>query len=245
MATRNSFREVELPQQKPHDDGALFPVVLSSDSAITELSSFEDVIRAHKPWLESLLVKRGAILFRGFPVISPSDFNNVVVAFGFPEMPYVGGAAPRSQVVDRVYTANESPLDKEIPFHHEMAYLPIHPTKLFFFCEEEPEAGGETPIVLSHIIFEKMKERHPDFVAKLEEHGLTYIKIAGDDDDPSSYTGSSWKSAYKTDNKSIAEERAAKQGTKLEWMGNIAKIILNPLPAVRENWQQEYIGGVG
>ncbi|KAI7728116.1 LOW QUALITY PROTEIN: hypothetical protein M8C21_028618, partial [Ambrosia artemisiifolia] len=238
MATGNSFREVELPQQKALEDGVLFPMVLSPNTSnncayTTELSSFEDAIRAHKPWLESLLVKRGAILFRGFPVISPSDFNNIVVAFGFPEMPYVGGTAPRTQVVDRVYTANESPLDKEIPFHHEMAYLSVFPTKLLFFCEEEPEAGGETPIVLSHIIYEKMKERHPNFVAKLEKHGLTYIKIAGDDDDPSSYTGRSWKTAYKTDDKTIAEERAAKLGIKLEWMGNTAKAILNTLPAIR------------
>ncbi|KAM0056208.1 putative TauD/TfdA-like domain, taurine dioxygenase TauD-like superfamily [Helianthus debilis subsp. tardiflorus] len=238
MATEKPFREVELPQQKPQDDGVLFPVVLSpnsiTDSTAAELSSFQDAIRAHKPWLESLLLKSGAILFRGFPVKSPSDFKSVIEAFGYPEMPYVSGVAPRTKVVERVYTANESPLDKEIPFHHEMAYLPFHPTKLFFFCEEEPEAGGETPIVLSHIVYEKMKERHPDFVAKLEEHGLTYIKIAGEDDDPSFYSGGgSWKSAFKTNDKNIAKERAAKQGAKIEWMGNTAKIIVNPLPAIR------------
>ncbi|MFS7997960.1 putative TauD/TfdA-like domain, taurine dioxygenase TauD-like superfamily [Helianthus anomalus] len=233
MATGKPFREIELPQQKPQDEGVLFPAVLSPNSTALELFAFEDAIRTHKPWLESLLLKSGAILFRGFPVISPYDFNRVVEAFGFPELPYVGGAAPRTQVVDRVYTANESPLDKEIPFHHEMAYLPNPPTKLFFFCEEEPEAGGETPIVLSHVIYEKMKEKHPYFVEKMEEHGLRYTKITGDDDNPSSYTGSSWKSAYKTDDKTIAEERAAKQGIKLEWMGNTVKIISKPLPAIR------------
>ncbi|KAI3761565.1 hypothetical protein L1987_51985 [Smallanthus sonchifolius] len=126
MATGKPFREVELPQQKSQDDGVLFPAVLSpntsTDSTATELSAFEDAIKAHKPWLESLLRKSGAVLFRGFPVISPFDFNRVVEAFGFPELLYVGGGALRTQVVDRVYTANESPLDKEIPFHHEMTY---------------------------------------------------------------------------------------------------------------------------
>ncbi|XP_076953383.1 clavaminate synthase-like protein At3g21360 [Bidens hawaiensis] len=233
MATQKSFREVELPEQKPQDDGTLFPAVLSPNTTATEVSAFEDVIRTHKPWLESLLLKRGAILFRGFPVVSPSDFNSVVKAFDFPELSYSGGVAPRTQVVDRVYTANESPLDQAIPFHHEMAYLPNPPTKLFFFCEEEPRIGGETPIVLSHILYEKMKEKHPEFIVKMEEHGLKYIKIAGDDDNPSSYTGTGWKSTYKTDDKNIAEERAAKQGTKLEWMENSVKIILGPFPAIR------------
>ncbi|KAK9059676.1 hypothetical protein SSX86_020380 [Deinandra increscens subsp. villosa] len=234
MATGKFFRQVQLPHQKSLDDGVLFPAVLNPNESTTlQLSTFEEAIRANKPWLESLLVKSGAILFRGFPVVSPSDFNNVIEAFGFPELPYVGGQALRTHVVGRVYTANESPLDKGIPFHHEMAYVLDFPTKLIFFCEEEPEKGGETPIVLSHIIYEKMKERHPDFVAKLEKHGLNYIKIADDGDDPSSSSGNGWKSAYKTDDKNVAEERAAKQGMRIEWTGNVAKMIVGPLPATR------------
>lgn len=134
MATGIHFREVTLPGQRPQDNGVLFPAILSpntnTDPTGEELSTFVDAIKAHKPWLESLLVKNGAILFRGFSVTSPSDFNDVVVAFDFLEMLYVGGGAPRTQVVDRVYTANESPPDHEIPFHHEMAYVnflyPIH-----------------------------------------------------------------------------------------------------------------------
>ncbi|KAI3761599.1 hypothetical protein L1987_52019 [Smallanthus sonchifolius] len=109
MATGKSLRELELPQQRSQDDGVPFPAVLSpnssTDSTAVQLSAFEDAIKAHKPWLESLLLKSGAILFRGFPVTSPSDFNAVLEAFGFPELLYVGGIAPRTQVVGRVYTA--------------------------------------------------------------------------------------------------------------------------------------------
>lgn len=127
MATVKFFREVELPQQKPQDDGVVFPAVLSpnhtTDSTAVQLPNFKEAIRAHKPWLESLLQKSGAILFRGFPVASPTDFNDVVEAFGYPEAFYVGGRASRIKVVGRVYTANEAPPEKGIPFHHEMAYV--------------------------------------------------------------------------------------------------------------------------
>ncbi|KAI3766515.1 hypothetical protein L2E82_16578 [Cichorium intybus] len=238
MAPGKFFRTVELPEQKPDGDGGLFPAVLSPIALNTDvaseltLSDFEEAIKAHKPWLESLLQKRGAILFRGFPVNTTSDFNDVVEAFGFPEAFYVGGRAPRTQVFGRVYTTNEAPPDKTIPFHHEMAYVPDYPSKLFFFCEVEPGAGGETPIVLSHIIYDKMKEKHPEFVAKLEEHGLIYTKIMTDDNQQHSFTGSGWKSAYMTDDKKVAEERAAKQGTKLEWMGDSVKTI-TVMPGVR------------
>nr|GEU36245.1 clavaminate synthase-like protein At3g21360 [Tanacetum cinerariifolium] len=75
------------------------------------------------------------------------------------------------------------------------------PCKFFFFCKEAAGKWAETPVVLSHIIYERMKERHPDFDARLEEHGLTDIKVAGEEDDPSSFTISSWKSTYMTDDK--------------------------------------------
>ncbi|KAI3727276.1 hypothetical protein L1987_67089 [Smallanthus sonchifolius] len=234
MATRSFFQEVELPEQRTYGDGVLFPALLSpTTNTNTNTTAFEEAIRAEKTWLESLLHKSGVILFRGFPVTTPSDFNNVVEAFGFPEFSYLGGRAPRTQIIGRVYTANESPLDKRIPFHHELAYNLDFPSKLFFYCEEEPGKGGETPIVLSHIVCEKMKERYPEFVAKLEEHGLTYITITGDEDDASAIGGTGWKSAYMTDDKNIAEERAAKLGSKLEWNGNAVKIKAGPRQTIR------------
>ncbi|XP_076914714.1 clavaminate synthase-like protein At3g21360 [Bidens hawaiensis] len=235
MATGKFFREVELPEQKSTADGVLFPAVLSPTAAINNItiSAFEEAIKAEKPWLESVLKKSSAILFRDFPVSSPSDFNTVVEAFGYPEAPYVGGRATRVNVVGRVYTANESPMDKRIPFHHEMSFIPNFPTKVFFFCDEEPGEGGETPIVLSNVIYEKMKEKHPEFVAKLEEHGTKTTIIADDEDDPLAVASRGWKSTYMTDDKKIAQERAAKLGTKLEWMGNIVKMKTGPVPAIR------------
>ncbi|KAI3786129.1 hypothetical protein L1987_45260 [Smallanthus sonchifolius] len=105
MPTGIFFQEVQLPEQKSYGDGVIFPVVLSPNTnhnfTATEakLCVFKEAIRDHKPWLESLLQKSGAILFRGFPVISPSDFNDVVEAFGFPESLYIGGRASRTKVI--------------------------------------------------------------------------------------------------------------------------------------------------
>ncbi|GKA31577.1 clavaminate synthase-like protein [Tanacetum coccineum] len=231
MGAGQLFQEVELPEQKSYD-GVRFPAVLSPTTE-TSFSVFEEAVRAEMPWLKSLLKERGAILFRDCPVVSPSDFNDTVDAFGYPEAPYIGGRASRTQVVGRVYTANETPPEKLIPFHHEMAYVPDFPSKIVFFCEVAPGSGGQTPIVLSHIIYDKMKKLHPEFVAKLEEHGVTYIILTGDEDQPLSSTGRGWKSAYNTDDKKVAEERAAALGTRLEWMGNAAKVIAGPMPAIR------------
>lgn len=85
--------------------------------------------------------------------------------------------------------------------------MPEFPSKLFFFCEVEPTSDGETPIILSHIIYDKMKDKYPDFVEKLESHGLIYTRVLGEDDDPSSPIGRGWKSTFLTQDKTIAEER--------------------------------------
>ncbi|XP_047958858.1 clavaminate synthase-like protein At3g21360 [Salvia hispanica] len=233
MPTNSSaFAEAKFPEQKSQG-GVIFPAVLTHVAAAATLTS---AVKEQRPWLDSLLHKHGAILFRGFDsVATASDFNDVVEAFGYEELPYVGGAAPRTNVVGRVFTANESPPDQKIPFHHEMAQVPKYPTKLFFFCETEPVSGGETPIVPSHVVYERMKEKHPEFVDKLEKHGVIYTRVLGEDDDPSSPIGRGWKSTFLTADKAIAEERAAKLNMKVEWTEDGAKTIMGPIPAIKED----------
>nr|GMD84192.1 clavaminate synthase-like protein At3g21360 [Ipomoea batatas] len=80
-----------------------------------------EMAREQKPWIDALLHQSGAILFKGLPVNSRFDFNDVVEAFGYEELPYGEGGTPRTNVIGRVFTANEFPPDQKIPFHHEMA----------------------------------------------------------------------------------------------------------------------------
>ena len=198
-----AFLEIHVPGQK-FVNGVPFPAVVSPSANAIPLT---DSVKANKPFLQSLLLQSGAVLFRGFPLSTASHFNDVVEAFGYDELPYVGGAAPRTNVVGRVFTANESPPDQKIPFHHEMAQVPEFPSKLFFFCEVEPGSGGETPIVLSHVVYERMKDKYPEFVERLEKHGLLYIRVLGEDDNPSSPIGRGWKSTFLTTDKTIAQQR--------------------------------------
>ncbi|KAL5755938.1 hypothetical protein ACOSQ2_020684 [Xanthoceras sorbifolium] len=227
------FLEIQIPQQRNYNS-IPFPSVLSPNPKTRTISQLTETIKTQKPFLDALLHDTGAVLFRGFDVKTAEDFNNVVEAFGYEEFLYVGGRAPRTNVVGRVYTANESPPDQKIGFHHELAQAPESPFKLFFFCEVAPTSGGETPIVLSHIVYERMIQKYPEFVEKLEKHGLIYSLFYGEDDDLSSPTGRSWKSTFSTEDKSVAEERAAKLGIKLEWMeeGGV-KRITGPLPTIR------------
>ncbi|KAD5317747.1 hypothetical protein E3N88_17693 [Mikania micrantha] len=253
MAEESFFHEVVglLPQQKS-ENGVVFPVVLSPNPKIAKTVYLTEAIKANKTWLDSLLNRSGAILFRGFPVSSASDFNDVVESSGYEDFSYgVGGVGTRTKVVGRVYTANEAPPDQNIPFHHEMSHAPVYPSKLFFFCEVEPGKGGETCIALSHVIYERMKQKHPKFVEEMEENGLIYTRVLGEESDPSSPIGRSWKEMFMTDDKTIAEERAAKIGMKLEWMEGAVRVIIGPKPGSRYDevkkhkvWFNNVVGGL-
>ncbi|KAL6838760.1 hypothetical protein ACP4OV_031474 [Aristida adscensionis] len=213
------FQDARLPQQRAVE-GVAFPAVLVPSGG-GGLDEFLAAVRAERSSrLEPLVRGAGALLLRGFPARAAADFDRAVEAFGYDELPYVGGAAPRTNVVGRVFTANESPPDQKIPFHHEMAQF-------------EPKSGGETPIVLSHYVYKRMKEKFPEFVEKLEKDGLIYTRVLGEGDDPSSPIGRGWQSTFLTKDKAIAEERAAKLGMKLEWTDDGVKTIMGPIPAVK------------
>ncbi|CAI9260961.1 unnamed protein product [Lactuca saligna] len=240
MAEVNLFSEVVGLQQQKSDGGVVFPAVLFPNPNASKSVQLTDAIKANKPWLESLLHRSGAILFRGFPVSTASDFNDVVDSSGYEDFSYgAGGSGTRTKLTDRVYTANEAPPDQMIGFHHELSHASEFPSKLFFFCEIEPGRGGETCIVLSHVIYEKMKGKHPEFVEQLEEKGLIYNRVMREGLDPSSPVGRGWKGTFMTDDKSVAEERATKLGMKLEWMGDDVKVIVGPKPSFRYNEAQQ------
>lgn len=122
IAELEFFAEGKVPEQRVVENEIPFPLVLQPQLQSDSVSLVGAIAR-NKAWLESQLKRSGAILFRGFNVPTAADFDAVVKAFDYEELPYVGGAAPRSSVVGRVFTSNESPPDQKIPFHHEMAQV--------------------------------------------------------------------------------------------------------------------------
>jgi len=152
---------------------------------------------------------------------------------------YIGGAAVRTRLTSRVFTANESPSSENIPFHHEMSQVPDPPTHLLFFCLSPPDTDGETPILISEEIINIMTEKHPEFMREIEREGVRYIRVMSEEDDPSSAIGRGWRSTYQTDDRVVAEEKLREQGCTWEWdylaPGNL-RTVTAILPAVRDDY---------
>jgi D-xylose reductase len=133
-----------------------------------------------------------------------------------------------------------SPPDQPIPFHHELAQTPNPPEYIFFYCETPPEdgCGGQTPIIDSTEVYRYVKEHHPEFLAKVREHGARYIRTLPAQDDPSSPIGRSYQNTWNVSSKQELEEKLSKvPGCTWEWMGedenSSVRVTTEAVPAIR------------
>ncbi len=172
--------------------------------------------------IERHLCRYGALLLRGFPIRTPQDFAHLTEALGWPNFGYEasGGNAVRRNVVgDRVFTANESPPDKVIPFHHELAQTARYPHRVAFFCENPAMRGGATPLLDSGNAYARLRSEFPEGLAELQKKGVRYTRVMTVDDRPHSAIGRGWADTFGVSTPQELEAKLASSGDKLEWLG--------------------------
>lgn len=99
-----TLKRISIPEEKTFD-GTVFPLSVSPNEQIKTIEESIDFVKNNYDSIRAELKKHGAILFRDFPVQSPKDFNDFAVAFGWLNLPYIGGAAVRHNVYGVVFTS--------------------------------------------------------------------------------------------------------------------------------------------
>lgn len=204
---------------------------------ITGEGSLADYLAANKAVVAEGLADAGVILFRGFDVPDPLAFDAAVEAYGKPGFTYEDSLsnAVRTNVTQRVFTANEAPPKTEIFLHHEMAQTPIYPSALFFYCEIAPRTGGATPLCRSDWVYDRLAHEAHQFASQLEAEGVRYTNVMPDSDDAGSGQGRSWKSTLNSATRDAAEARLSELGYSWDWQGGGSLRATTPtLPAIRE-----------
>jgi alpha-ketoglutarate-dependent taurine dioxygenase len=219
-----------------------FPGGMRLDDASSTLQQVTTWVRNNTEHVNELLFLHSALLFRGLPISCAADFNEFLHSFqgyDFSENLYVGGGGPRNKILGPIHTSTESPPDFMIPMHHELAYLSHYPSKLFFYCDVEPAADGETPILLSHRIVSRLEAERPDFIAKLREKKIRYTRYISDRSACSNQYQKSWQDVFFTEDRKEAEERARLSGhDQIEWQAdNSMKVVSRPMEALR--WEEK------
>ncbi len=224
MSAAPFFVPVAIPEQRTVD-GVAFPLTLSpprgAPAAQRAFPALVAQVAAERARLLAAAQRHGAVLLRGFEGDSAEGFAAVAEALHLEKYPYVGGAAPRTNVVrDVVFTTNESPPSEPIPFHHEIAQVPDPPSYIMFYCDVPSAKGGETPIIRSDAVARYFFDAFPAFAAEVEAKGVRYIRTMPLEDDNTSAIGRSWKSTFQCDTKEAAEAAMRKIGTEWEWLPN-------------------------
>jgi alpha-ketoglutarate-dependent taurine dioxygenase len=155
-----------------------------------------------------LLLRHGAILFRGFGFDGVETFSRFIQALSGDLLEYRYRSTPRSEVGAGIYTSTEYPASEEIPPHNENSYAAIWPMKLFFFCELPAAEGGMTPIADSHRVHERIA---PDVRARFAANGVAYVRNYGGGADLP------WEQVFLTADRGAVEEFCRHAGIEFEW----------------------------
>lgn len=154
------------------------------------------------------LAETGAVLFRGFPIATPEDFEATCAGFSDDLMDYGERSTPRSEVQGKVYTSTEYPPDQHIPLHNEMSYAATWPRRIFFCCLTPAEEGGRTPLADSHRVW---RDVDPEVRGRFEEKGVMYVRNFGE------VLGLPWREVFQRDSRREVEEYCRGAGIEVEW----------------------------
>ncbi|KPI45303.1 Clavaminate synthase-like protein [Cyphellophora attinorum] len=229
--------------------GKVFPLGIrvkdgQSFTSAAEAASYLETIARRGLW-NDLLRDHGALLLRGFPTANASDFDKVVKAFKLPQ-PHreIGLAGKRSIVTGAIKTANEEPPDVKFYYHSEYGRSAHFPGVLFFFSEIVPDQGGQTPLLSSLELHDRLKEELPDFLHDLTTKGVLGRQYFPARDDPEAeHIGWNWKDSYGFDIQPGDTKEVQRQKVEqvlkdtlqadAEWQPNDALHVLQNLPAIR------------
>jgi alpha-ketoglutarate-dependent taurine dioxygenase len=158
--------------------------------------------------IRELLLRHGAILFRGFTRGSVETFRSFIAAVSGEPLPYMEGTSPRHEVGDRVYTSTDYPPRHRIPLHNELSYSNTWPLRLFFHCVTPPARGGATPVADSRNVYQRIS---PALRERLEERDYLYVRHFSPD------IGLGWRKAFQTDDRAAVERYCADNDIELTW----------------------------
>ena len=200
LAHFNPIRESQMgPDQ-------LLPLIMEPATDQVDLA---DWARNNREYIAQKLHTHGGILFRGFNLKTPQDFERVAAAI-YTELFSEYGDLPREGVGGKIYTSTPYPEDKCILYHNESSHMNRWATRISFFCVIAAKEGGCSPVVDCRKVYLGLD---PAVRQQFEDKGVMYVRNFSDGLDVS------WRHFFQTDDRSVVEETCRMQGFICEWVG--------------------------
>jgi alpha-ketoglutarate-dependent taurine dioxygenase len=185
--------------------GATLPLVFQPRIRDVELNAWA---RHHRDLIEQQLLKHGAVLFRNFKLGGVAEVGEFARVFAPELMEYREPSTPRTEVQNKIYTSTEYPPDRAILLHNEMSYSDAWPMKVWFYCVQAAQEGGETPIADSRQVFALLNE---EVKKRFAERQVMYVRNFGDG------FGLSWQTVFGTSSREDVEGHCRRAGIEFQW----------------------------
>lgn len=181
------------------------PLVITSSVKGVNLAVWAN---SNQDFIDKILLKHGAIVFRGFNVNGAIEFEEVIKSISGELLEYHERSSPRSLISGRIYTSTDYPAEQSIFLHNEHSYSTSWPMKLFFYCVTPAHQGGETLLADSRKIFEHID---PTIRNSFIQKKWMYVRNFGD------RFGLSWQTAFQTTDKTVVEKYCRANDIEFEW----------------------------
>jgi amino acid adenylation domain-containing protein len=191
-------------QVRPLQPGEKLPVVLGPSGNSADLPS---LARQHHGFIESKLLEHGAVLFRGFDTGSMEAFDEYTKS-ACSELFVENGEHVRENISGNIYTPVFFSPERKLLWHNENTFNHAWPRKIWFCCVRPAGAGGETPIVDSRRVYERID---PAIRERFMRHGITYVRNYGDG------PGRTWQQVFQTTDRAAVEEYCRKNLIEFAW----------------------------
>lgn len=185
-----------------HPNGSL--LVIGPNTAGVDLADWS---RTTSPLVNNLLLKHGALLFRGFNLGDVERFERFALTI-CSELFNENGEHPRQSLGNSVYTPVFYPPEQFLLWHNENSFNLRWPRKILFGCVEPASSGGETPVVDSRKVYEMIE---PDIRERFESKGVMYVRNYGRG------LGLDWTTVFRTTDPKEVEAQCEREGLECEW----------------------------
>ena len=184
-------------------DGMLPLVVQPVDKALDLRQWLAD----RREDVEAALAAHGGILFRGWSIAGPAEFERAAQSI-YGQLYGDYGDLPRADAGEKIYQSTWYPNDQMILYHNESAHLNMWPMKISFFCVTPATKDGRTPVFDTRIACKRID---PAVLQTFRERGLMYVRNFHEGVDPT------WQAFFHTEDKSVVERLCADAGTAFKW----------------------------
>lgn len=187
-----------------HPNGSL--LIVGPNTSDVDLADWS---RSTSPFIENLLLKHGALLFRGFDMGEVERFERFALTL-CSELFHENGEHPRQSLSAAVYTPVFYPPEQFLLWHNENSFNQRWPRKILFACVEPAATGGETPVVDSRKVYDLIDS---EIRERFENKGVMYVRNYGQG------LGLDWRTVFRTNDRKEVEEQCAREGFECEWKG--------------------------